>query len=79
MEDHVITTNETKMTTLQQMTKINNKKKENYIIFLDATKAYEKAFLDAINICHKQSIKTSLWTTTKKLIENLTATVVRAL
>ena len=51
-------------------------KKQVYLVFLDVTKAYDKAWLDAIMfVLHKQGLKSRLWTIIKKLNEKLTATI----
>ncbi len=52
------------------------KKKPLYIAFLDVTKAYDKAWLDAIMfIMHKEGVQSKHWSIVKKLNENLTARV----
>jgi hypothetical protein len=68
-DDHILT--------LKQLIQINdNNKKPTYITFLDVTKAYDKAWLDAImHVMHKQGLVTSLWTVIKNLNENLTAKI----
>ena len=51
-------------------------RKPVYITFLDVTKAYDKAWLDAIlYVLHKQGVKSNLWTIIKKLNENLRAKI----
>ena len=51
-----------------------NEKKPIYLTFLDVTKAYDKAWLDAIMyILDKNGIKGKLWLMIKRLNENLTA------
>jgi len=50
--------------------------KGKYITFLDVTKAYDKAWADALMyILHKQGVQTKLWNITKKMNEGLKATV----
>ena len=45
-----------------------------YLAFLDVTKAYDKAWLDAIMYTmHKSGLRDSLWQIIKTLNENLTA------
>ena len=52
------------------------KKNPVYIVFLDVTKAYDKAWLDAIMfVLHKEGVRDNTWTLTKKLCENLTAQI----
>ncbi len=47
-----------------------------YIAFLDVTKAYDKAWLDAIMyVMNKEGIETNLWTLIRKLNQNLTARI----
>jgi hypothetical protein len=68
-DDHIMT-----MKQLIQINKNNNK--PTYIAFLDVTKAYDKAWLDAIMyVMYKEGIKTNLWNTIKNLNTNLTARV----
>ena len=51
-------------------------KKEAILIYLDVTKAYDKAWLDAIMyVLHKQGINSRLWLLVKKLNSNLKTTV----
>ena len=48
-----------------------------YLVFLDVTKAYDKAWLDAIMyVMHKQGLTSSIWTVIKRLNENLSARIV---
>ena len=52
------------------------KKGPVYATFLDVTKAYDKAWIDAIlYVMYKRGITSKLWKTIKKLNENLTATI----
>ena len=54
--------------------KAKEMKKPIYIAFLDVTKAYDKAWLNAIMyVMHKSGLKDSLWQVVKNLNENLTA------
>ena len=47
-----------------------------YITFLDVTKAYDKAWADALMFTlYKQGIQTKLWQITKRMNEDLKATV----
>ena len=51
-------------------------RKPLYIAFLDVTKAYDKAWLDAIMyVMNKEGIETNLWTLIRKLNQNLTAKI----
>jgi len=51
-------------------------RKPSYLTFLDVTKAYDKAWADALMyVLHKQGIKGKLWQITKRLNEDLKATV----
>jgi hypothetical protein len=51
-------------------------KKPIYITFLDVTKAYDKAWLDAIMyVMHKEGLNSNLWSIIKQLNENLSAQV----
>ena len=51
-------------------------KKKVYITFLDVTKAYDKAWLDAIlYVLYKEGIDSPEWMVIKKLNEGLTATI----
>ena len=53
---------------------IRNNKKPAYIAFLDVTKAYDKAWLDAIMyVMHKQGTNLNIWKLIKELNSNLTA------
>ena len=52
------------------------KKKELYIAFLDVTKAYDKAWLDAIMYSmHKSGLKGKNWRIAREINSNLTATI----
>ena len=56
----------------------NNKKnkKPTLITFLDVTKAYDKAWIEAImNVLYKQGIKDSTWLICKEINKNLTARI----
>ena len=56
------------------ITKAKEKKQTTYIAFLDVTKAYDKAWLDAIMyVMYKSGLRDTLWQVIKKLNENLTA------
>ena len=47
-----------------------------YATFLDVTKAYDKAWIDAIMyVMNKRGINSQIWAIIKKLNENLTATI----
>ena len=51
-------------------------KKNLYIVYLDVTKAYDKAWLKAIMyVMHKEGLTDNHWTLLKRLNENLTATI----
>ncbi len=51
-------------------------RKPLYIAFLDVTKAYDKAWLDAIMyVMNKEGIETNLWTLIRQLNQNLTARI----
>ncbi len=53
-----------------------NKRKPLYIIFLDVTKAYDKAWLDAIMyVMEKEGLKSKHWSIVRKLNQNLTARI----
>ncbi len=55
---------------------IRNKRQTAYIIFLDVQKAYDKAWLDAIMyVMDKAGLKGKNWELTRKLNEDLKATV----
>ncbi len=55
---------------------IKNNKNPSYIVFLDVTKAYDKAWLNGImQVMHKQGIKGQLWKLIKKMNENLRAKI----
>ena len=50
--------------------------KNTYITFLDVTKAYDKAWLDAIMyVMNKQGCDGATWDLTDRLNQNLTATI----
>ena len=67
--DHILRTKE-----LIRLNKLN--KKTTYITFLDVTKAYDKAWLDAIMYTmDKQGCNGAIWNLTDKLNQNLTATI----
>ena len=52
------------------------KNKQVYITFLDVTKAYDKAWLDAIMyVMHKEGLDSPEWQTIKRLNEKLTAVI----
>ncbi len=56
--------------------KIRQNKKPAYIAFLDVTKAYDKAWLDAIlYVMHKEGTDLGTWKIIKELNSNLTATL----
>ena len=53
---------------------IRNQGKPAYMVFLDVTKAYDKAWLDAIMyVMHKEGLKGPEWDLVKKMNENLSA------
>ena len=55
---------------------IRNNKKPAYIVFLDVTKAYDKAWLDAIlYIMHKEGTELPMWKIAKELNSNLRARI----
>ena len=62
---------------LQEMiNEARRNKKPVYIVFLDVTKAYDKAWSDAIlHVMHKEGLKSPEWEIVKKLNENLSATI----
>lgn len=62
---------------LKSIARMNKKrKKPTYIVFLDVTKAYDKAWLKAIMyVLHKQGIKDKRWDIINKLNANLTAEI----
>ncbi len=67
--DHLLITKE-----IIQLAKVT--RKPLYIVFLDVTKAYDKAWLDAIMyVMHKEGVTTNLWTIIRKLNQNLTARI----
>ena len=63
---------------LKELTqKAKESKKAIYVAFLDVTKAYDKAWLDAIMyVMHKNGLKDALWQVVKNLNENLTAKLI---
>ncbi len=53
-----------------------NKRKPLYIVFLDVTKACDKAWLDAIMyVMEKEGLKSKHWSIVRKLNQNLTARI----
>ena len=59
------------------ITKAKEEKRAIYIAFLDVTKAYDKAWLDAIMyVMHKSGLRDTLWQIIKTLNENLTAKLI---
>ena len=55
---------------------LKNKRKRIYVAFLDVTKAYDKAWLDAIMyVMYKQGLQDKTWAIVKNLNENLTAKI----
>ena len=62
---------------LQELIKEGKRqKKPVYIVFLDVTKAYDKAWLSAIlYVMHKQGLEAPEWEIIKRLNENLTAKI----
>ena len=62
---------------LKEMANICKKEKKQLIlVYLDVTKAYDKAWLDAIMyVMHKEGLDSSEWEIVRKLNENLTATI----
>ena len=51
-------------------------KKTVYMVFLDVTKAYDKAWLDAIMyVMHKEGLNTPEWDIIRKMNQNLTAKI----
>ena len=55
---------------------VKNKKKEAYIAFLDVTKAYDKAWIDAIMyIMHKEGTPLNMWNIIREMNNNLTASI----
>ena len=58
------------------ITYLKNKRKSVYVVFLDVTKAYDKAWLDAIMyVMYKQGLQDNTWCLMRKLNENLTARI----
>ena len=52
------------------------KRKPLYIVFLDVTKAYDKAWLDAIMyVMHKEGLQSKHWSLVRKLNQNLSAKI----
>ena len=52
------------------------RKKPVYLVYLDVTKAYDKAWLSAIlHVLYKEGLDTPEWEIIKKMNENLTATI----
>ena len=62
---------------LKELVEICKKEyKEAILVYLDVTKAYDKAWLDAIMyVLHKQGVKNKMWTIIKRLNSNLKTTV----
>ena len=62
---------------LKELIKIaQNMGKPIHIVFLDVTKAYDKAWLDAIMyVMNKEGLKSNLWNLVRKLNQNLTARI----
>ena len=62
---------------LKEIIQIAKSNKKNVILtYLDVTKAYDKAWLDAIlYVLHKQGVKSKLWQLTKDLNTNLKTTI----
>ena len=55
---------------------VKNKNKEAFIVFLDVTKAYDKAWIDAIMyIMNKEGTPIELWKIIKEMNKKLTATI----
>ncbi len=53
-----------------------NRRKPLYLVFLDVTKAYDKAWLDAIMyVLYKQGLQSNLWPIIRNLNLNLTAKI----
>lgn len=64
--DHIIT--------VKELIKLS--KKRLWIVYLDVTKAYDKAWADGImHVMYKQGLKSKMWLVVKRLNENLTARV----
>jgi hypothetical protein len=58
------------------ITSAKNQGKSIYITYLDVTKAYDKAWIEAIMyILHKEGLKDNHWTIVKRINENLTARI----
>ena len=62
---------------LKEMIHISKlQKQETLLTYLDVTKAYDKAWLDAIMyVLHKQGVKTPIWLVVKRLNSNLKTTI----
>ena len=55
---------------------IKNTKKEAYMAFLDVTKAYDKAWIDAIMyVMHKQGTPANVWKIIQHMNKDLTSTL----
>ena len=63
---------------LKELANIAKKAKQELIlVYLDVTKAYDKAWLDAIMyVMHERGLKSKLWKTVKELNSNLLTTVI---
>jgi hypothetical protein len=60
----------------ESITEQRKRKKPTYIVFLDVTKAYDKAWLDALlYVLNKRGIKTEEWQIISDMNSNLTAKV----
>ena len=58
------------------MNQVKKSKKKNYIAFLDVTKAYDKAWLNAIiYTMHKSGLTGKNWIIAREMNKNLTATI----
>ena len=67
--DHILILKE-----LVNICKMN--KREAILVYLDVTKAYDKAWLDAIMyVLHKQGVSNTTWLLVKKLNSNLKTTI----
>ena len=62
---------------LKEMANITKKARQQLtLVYLDVTKAYDKAWLDAIMyVLHERGLKSKLWTLVKELNSNLLTTV----
>ena len=59
---------------LKELIKKGNNKV--YLVYLDVTKAYDKAWSEAIMyVMHKEGLTSKIWQTVKDMNENLTATI----